>query len=61
MIPVTSTFTKAKSVADDNALTITPRIGRNFNPGNKGNPALNVGGNHGHVGQNPVRPVAVSR
>lgn len=46
VIPVTATYTKAKkSVTDGNTLTITPRIGRNFNLGNKGNLAFYVGGN----------------
>ena len=46
VIPITSTYTKAKqSVADGNTLTITPRVGRNFNMGNKGNLSVYVGGN----------------
>lgn len=47
VIPITSTYTTAKqSVTDGNTLTITPRVGRNFNLGNKGNLSLYVGGNH---------------
>ncbi len=46
VVPATVSYTKAeKSVTDGNSLTITPRIGRAFNLGNKGNLSVYVGGN----------------
>ena len=46
VIPVTVSYTKAeKSVTDGNSFTITPRIGRAFNLGNKGNLSVYFGGN----------------
>jgi hypothetical protein len=46
VLPISSTYTKGRmSVTEGNSLTITPRIGRNFNIGNLGNMAVYAGGN----------------
>ncbi len=46
VLPISSTYTRGrKSVTEGNSLTITPRIGRNFNIGNLGNMSVYVGGN----------------
>lgn len=46
-LPISVSYTKGKqSITHGRNLTITPRIGRMFNLGNKGNLSLFVGGNH---------------
>ena len=47
VLPVNVSYTRGnRSVTEGQSVTITPRFGRNFNLGDKGNLAVYVGGNH---------------
>ena len=47
ILPINVSYTRSsRSVYDGKSATITPRVGRNFNLGDKGSLAVYVGGNH---------------